>query len=129
MRPRGPRFNIFPVASGGLTQTMTIQYCIRGVYLPHSPKKRYQLISNSRRRVKSWIRKWRKKHRPASILKVSLSPSPVACKIVSLYMCFKQVESMQYNVWERITPSAPGPSRAGAPLTKDCLVQVFSIDW
>ena len=26
-------------------------------------------------------------------------------------------------------PSAPGPPRAGAPLTQDCSVEVFSIDW
>ena len=50
-----------------------------------------------------------KNHRPASILTVSLSPSPVACEIVSPYIQLKQVESTRYNVWERIMSLSARP--------------------
>ena len=90
------------MASGGINRTMTVQYCIRGVYLLHSPKQRCQSISNSGRQVKSRMVDSVKNHRSAFILKKSLSPSPLACEIVSHYILLKQVESTQYNVWERI---------------------------
>ena len=50
-----------------------------------------------------------KNHRPASILKVSLSPSPVACEIISPYIHLNQVESTGYNVWEHITSLSTQP--------------------
>ena len=46
---------------------------------------------------------------PASILKVFLSPSPVACEIVSPYIHLKQVESTQSKVWEFITSLSTRP--------------------
>ena len=103
MRTRGQGFYSFPMASGGFNPNNDDVTLHKGsLSSPFTQKKMQIDIQTPQAGKKAGFLDILKNHRPASILKVSLSPSPVAYEIVSPYIRLKQVESKQSNVWEHI---------------------------